>query len=448
MGAGSVSALVDVGAGVERRALAVEEFGELAPISRYGGQGRVYRPAVMPGGLGPGPVVVKLYRRAPPAGADHVLREMVAWGHLLEPDQRTALQRVAAWPLAIVRRGQVAAGIAMPDVSGRFSAPFVVPSGRRERVLLTLEHLLGADDFLQLRGLGVRLDTFSRAEVAERICEALAFLHRHAIVASDIAPNNLLLAFGAGDEPEVCFIDCDSMVFHGRQALVSVQTGDWELPAEFSESPNTRAADAYKLGLVVLRLFARSHDARTAGAHVRHVPVELRGLLARALDRDAVNRPPAGEWQRALRGLLADGRLNDRHPGPAPTPRVVVRRAPSVNPEPAAGVPARVPARVPAAAARAVAPGGLTRSAFPGVQLNGALWLRRAVVVAWIVAGTAVLLLVLSRLFAAAVPVPDGGSAGAGSQFGPGANSPYIYQYYYPRSRSVLPAYPTAGPVP
>ena len=316
-----MSALVGAPVGGERRAIAVEEFGELEPISRFGGQGRVYRPAVVPAGLGDGSVVVKVYRRAPPAGAGSVLTEMVAWSHLLEPDQRAALYRVAAWPLAVVRAGEVAAGIAMRDVRGRFSVPFAMPSGRRERVLLTLEHLLGSDSFLQMRGLGVTLDTFTRTEVAERICDALAFLHRHAIVASDIAPNNLLVAFGAGDEPEVCFIDCDSTVFLGRQALTSVQTADWEIPAAFDESPNTRAADAYKLGLVVLRLFARSHDARSLGAHVPHVPLELHGLLARALAGDAVNRPPAGEWQRALRGLLADGRLNERYPGPAPAPR-------------------------------------------------------------------------------------------------------------------------------
>jgi hypothetical protein len=443
VGSVAVSALVDAGAGVERRALDVHEFGELVPISRFGGQGRVYRPALVPAGLGSAPVVVKLYRRAPPAGADHVLREMVAWGYLLESDQRSALERIAAWPLAIVRRGDVAAGIAMRDVSGRFSVPFVMPSGRRERVLLTLEHLLGGDDYLQLRGLGVRLDTFSRAEVAERICDALAFLHRHAIVASDIAPNNVLMAFGAGDEPEVCLIDCDSMVFHGRQALTPVQTGDWDLPAVYGESPNTRAADAYKLGLVVLRVFARSHDARAVGPYLRYLPAELRGLVGRALDADAVNRPPAGEWQRALRGLLADGRLNERYPGPAPTPRVVVRRA---QPTPDSVVPG------PGGAARAVAPSAVARPAGAApalLQLNGALWLKRAVVVAWIVAGTAVLLLVLSRLFAAAVPVPSGGDAGAGSQLqlGSGGNSPYIYQYY-PRSRSFLPGYAVGGQVP
>ena len=89
------------------------------------------------------------------------------------------------------------------------------------------------------------------------------------------------------------------------------------------------------------------------------------------------------------------------------------------------------------------------RPAFPGVQVNGALWLRRAVVVAWIVAGTAVLLLVLSRLFAAAIPVPDSGNAGAGSQFGPGANSTYLYQpYYYPRPRTVLPGSPGFSSIP
>ena len=407
-----------------RGAYALEEFGELEPISRFGGQGRVYRPAIVPAGIDDGPVVVKVYRRVPPAGTEAVLAEMVAWGGSLGADQRTRLQRVAAWPLAIVRVGNVAAGIVMRDVSARFAAPFVMPSGRRERVLVTLEHLLGGDNYLQMRGLGVRLDTFTRAEVAERICDALAFLHRHAIVASDIAPNNLLVAFGESDEPAVCFIDCDSMVFCGRQALASVQTGDWEIPVMFGEPPSTRAADAYKLGLVVLRLFARSHDARAPAPHTRYVPAELHGLLARALSDDAVNRPPAGEWQRALRGLLADGGLNERYPGPVP-----VVRAPA-PPPPRPVVPAR--------AALAVA-----RPALSWSQLSGALWLRRAVVVAWIVAGSLVLLVVLSRLFAAAVPTPDG-DTGAGLS----RNNPYLNQYYYPRPRAEFTLPPGASQVP
>jgi hypothetical protein len=447
------------------------EFGELVPISRPGGQGRVYRPALTPAVLGPGPVVVKLYRRAPPASAAGVLGEMVAWGRALEAEPRAGLERVAAWPLALVRRGELAAGIVMRDVSGRFDAPFVMPSGRRERVLLTLEHLLGADTYLQMRGLGVRLDTFTRAEVAERISAGLAFLHRHAIVASDIAPNNLLVAFTGldGSGAEVCFIDCDSMVFHGRQALTSVQTGDWEIPAAYGESPGTRAGDAYKLGLVILRLFARSHDARDPAPHRRHVPAELRDLLVRALSPDAVNRPPAGEWQRALRGLLADGHLSQRYPGPAPAPRVVSPPAPAAAPPPAAARPTAAvsapgAARAPVLLRRPGAGAGVTSSfrrpaaatipavasaVLSGAPTAGAVWLRRAVVVAWIVAGTAVLLLIFSRLFSAAIPVADSG--------GPGSATPSIggYVYQYPNPRLSLQNgggqgsyYPGGGQVP
>jgi hypothetical protein len=83
----------------------------------------------------------------------------------------------------------------------------------------------------------------------------------------------------------------------------------------------------------------------------------------------------------------------------------------------------------------------------PQARLTGSVWLRRAVIVAWIVAGTAVLLLLFSRLFAAAIPLPQGGSAGAGSTFGPGATNPYQYQGY-PRGREVLPQYPAFGQGP
>ena len=193
----------------------------------------------------------------------------------------------------------------MHDVSGRFEVPFLMPSGRRERVLLSLEHLLGTDEYLQLRGLPIRLDTTARTEVAERISAALAFLHRSGIVASDIAPNNLLIGW-RGLEPTVCFIDCDSMVFHGRQALAAVETADWQIPPAFSEPPPTRAADAYKLGLVALRLFARSHDARDPDGHLHRVPTELRPLLVRALSADArTGRRPGNGSERSARRTRA-----------------------------------------------------------------------------------------------------------------------------------------------
>ena len=395
------------------RAVRVEDLGELVPVSRVGGQGRVYRPQFAPASLGPDPIVVKLYRRAPPARAGQVLAEMVAWGRALDPEQQAWLHGLTAWPLAVVYSGAVAVGIVMRDVSARFAVPFVMPSGRRERVLLTLEHLLGADGYLELRGLGIRLDTVHRAQVAERVSGGLDFLHRHGIAAGDIAPNNLLVTFAGAGGPAVCFIDCDSMAFRGRSPLESVQTGDWDVPPEFDEPPGTRAADVYKLGLVILRLFARSHDARALAPNLRYVPVELRDLLYRALGDVAVRRPAAGEWQRALRGLLSDRRLNERYPGPAPAPRMVA--AALVVPVTAAAVapvapvaPPR-PVRLRPVAAVVPAVPAVARAAAAASSASAALWLRRTVIVLWIVAGSVVLLLVLSRMFAAAVPTPDSG---------------------------------------
>jgi hypothetical protein len=293
--------------------LPIDAFGKLVPVSRAGGQGRVHRPAVVPPELGAGPVVVKLYHRPPPVGGSGVLAAMAAWGALAE---RTTLHRLAAWPLATVSAGDDVAGIVMRDVSARFSVPFLMPSGRAQPVLLALEHLLGGDWYLERRGLAVTLNTDVRTWVAARISGSLAALHRQAIVVADLAPSNLLVSFRRG--LDVCFIDCDSMVFRGRRALNAVETGDWTVPA--GEASDTRAADAYKLGLVILRLFSRTHDARDAEPHLRHVPGPVRPLLLRALGPEPANRPAAGEWQRALTPLAAAGGLSERYPGPARRP--------------------------------------------------------------------------------------------------------------------------------
>jgi hypothetical protein len=397
-------------------AIGVEELGELAPVGRAGGQGRVYRPARIPPRLAGAPVVVKLYRRAPSAAAVDLLAEMIAWSLRLDPRQRAHLHDVTAWPVEIVTRQGRPAGIAMRDIAGRFEVPFVMPSGRQQRVLVSFEHLLGGDDFLQLRGLGVRLDTTTRAEVAERIAGALAFLHRHGVVASDIAPNNLLVRFGAAG-PEVCFIDCDSMVFCGRQALAPVETADWQIPAEFSEPPCTRATDAYKLGLVILRLFARSHDARLLASPVAHVPAELQGLVVRSLSHDAANRPPAGEWQRALRDVLAQGRLNERYPGP------VSARA--------RATPARAtmpPRRDPPAAMRT-----RVRASPPSQRQQRQRGTPARFSRALFVIAVVVFLLLLARLVAATTPSFDGGSGFTPSGSGqPNSSGPFSYYYTPP----------------
>ncbi len=251
-----------------------------------------------------------------------------------------------------------------------------------------------------------------RALVAERISAAFAFVHRHAIVVSDISPNNLLLSF-AGPQPEACFIDCDSMVFRGSQALTTVETGDWQIPPAFDEPPHTRSADAYKLGLLVLRLFARSHDARRLDPHRQHVPAGLHGLLERAISRDAPNRPPAGEWQLALRRALADDRLAQRCPGP---------------PAPLAARPAAAPRRIGVAAGparplriRAAPPArhaSARRRAAPHHTPRG-------FALAWLITGL-LLLALFAHLVQSAAVSASGGGFGYQRSNGFPSGAPYV----------------------
>ena len=380
-------------------------LGELTPISRTGGQGRVYVPGRVPGPTST-PLVVKLYRRRPAGGAALTLAQMVAWGRSLPREERRRLYRTSPWPLATVGCGGELAGIVMEDLRDRFELPFVMPSGKVARVMLQLEHLLGPDDFLQQRGQPHRLDTRVRVAILERICGAFALLHRHAIVVSDVSPSNLLIRLSTA-APEVALIDCDSMVFHGRQALASVETGDWQMPPAFSEPPLTRAADAYKLGLIILRVLARSSDANELDPHRDHVPAQLHGLLARALSADARNRPPAGEWQLALGQALADGHLLRSHPGPPPPVR-----APPVRAIP--GAAERATARSAAAPERRIRPRGApaARESYSGRLSPGFTG-------AWLIAGAVALLLFIHLLQASALSQSAAGSAeGAGLRRG------------------------------
>ena len=163
---------------------------------RFGGQGRVYRPALVPSGLGR----ARRRQALPPAALDGGGTFWARWSRGAGLSRFEERARSPGGGMAAGGRllGAMPVGIALEDVSGRFAVPFVMPSGRRERVLMALEHLLGDDSFLELRGLGVR-STRSRAEVAERICEALGSFTARGSSRATSRPNNLLVSFGAGE---------------------------------------------------------------------------------------------------------------------------------------------------------------------------------------------------------------------------------------------------------
>jgi hypothetical protein len=332
------------------------QLGALTRIGE-GGQGVVFGAGAAVAGLVhyDEPVVVKQYHlhKPPRAGAADALVQRADWAQRCDDTTKAELFKAAAWPLAVIKDGAALWGLVMPDMRPRYSAPMVLPSGDTKSVLTCLEHVLKDDAYL-LRRFGVPFDTSARARVAESVSQSLAVLHRHGVVASDLSHVNVLVS--VRKPYSVTFIDCDSMVFRGREALTVVETPGWWVTSAFGERATSRAADQYKLALAIMRLFARSQSVTglddpvnasdPAGGKVRkHVPDPLHAPITRALTEQ--RRPTAGEWTQLVKSVRG-GSITKRWPGPAAKSATTAHGV--VSPAPKLKKPPSPPPRPPRAA--------------------------------------------------------------------------------------------------
>lgn len=254
-----------------------------------------------------------------------------------------------AYPMNVITRGgRSPSGFLMPRIPKRF----FLPNGREKK----LEHLLNGPTVAQQLGF-----TYTQADVYRLLidlADTLEGLHRNDIAYGDISPKNVLVSFEP--EPIGFFIDCDSMAIGGRQALAPVATPDWDAPRPPHSPVVTTEADAYKFGLLVLRLLAGDQQVRTLADLPADVPHELRGLLERALSNDPSARGPVGDWIPPLTSAAA-GAGDFLATGKAPsTPSVVpatpVRHYQNVTRSPAAAAAAApAPRLAPVAAQQATA---------------------------------------------------------------------------------------------
>lgn len=249
-----------------------------------GGQGDVYPVANVPSGL-TGPLAYKQYQPGKLVSPD-VLEDMVGFCDRLPPRERRRLVRQLAWPLALTVRGDSVDGFLMPRVPGQYLRPpeQTGAPGKPQGI----EFLLNGKDYEQK--VGLQVSTVQRLELLSSLARLTQWLHGHGIAVGDLSPKNVL--FTLAGVPSVMLIDCDSMRFQGRDALDQVDTDDWEAP---DGARATTATDAYKLGLLAIRLIGGSQDSRdSSGLHA--LSGELGRLADRSQDRNAARRPAPSEW--------------------------------------------------------------------------------------------------------------------------------------------------------
>ncbi|MDG4814149.1 hypothetical protein O7628_01330 [Micromonospora sp. WMMD956] len=233
-----------------------------------------------------------------------------------------ALLGLAAWPTAVVRKEGTVRGFLMPRVPDRFRVRLRLPRGP-DTVLAQVQYLLNSDDYLFDRGLHV--DDRMRLELLRDTGEALTLLHRLGVCVGDLSPNNLL--FSLDGRPRCYFIDCDAMRLAGDSVLAQAETPEWHVPDADAEELATPATDAFKFGLLAVRLFAGDQQTRDPDAARRRLDRPLVALAGRSLDPAPDRRPTPEQWLGAL----------DRS----------IRRTPPTPPpaEPAAPPPRREPTR-------------------------------------------------------------------------------------------------------
>ncbi|MFI6165472.1 hypothetical protein ACIBCN_01680 [Nocardia sp. NPDC051052] len=227
-----------------------------------------------------------------------VLDEMPAYLESLPFADGMDLLTRAAWPCRLVEEdtSTTVTGFVMPVIPDEFFIKMMLPSGTKSKPA-EFQHLLNGDRFLAR--LGIPLTERDRYELLLATAQALTILHSHHIAVGDMSPKNLL--FSLHPERKVYFIDCDAMRFQSRSVAKQVETPDWEVrQINPGEELATAQSDAYKLGLLALRLLVSDQSTRDPGRLPSKVPAAVRQLVRAALSSAPATRPTPADWVPAL----------------------------------------------------------------------------------------------------------------------------------------------------
>ncbi|APE37567.1 hypothetical protein BOX37_30635 [Nocardia mangyaensis] len=253
-----------------------------------------------------------------------VLEDMPSYLESLPGVDGMELLNRAAWPCRLVEEDHstTVVGFVMPSIPGEFFIDMMMTSSV-QRKTAEFQHLLNDDVFLAKRG--IPLSDRYRYELLSDAAAALAMLHRHDIAVGDMSPKNLL--FSLRPRRQVYFIDCDAMRLRSRSVTDQVETPDWEVVTGYpGEELATSQSDAYKFGLLALRLLAGDQATRDPSKLPAGVPGTVRQLVRSAVSAPAGQRPEPADWIQVLDDAAAGA---GTHARVAPARRATGSAAPT-----------------------------------------------------------------------------------------------------------------------
>jgi serine/threonine protein kinase len=296
---------------------------------------------------------------------------------------------LAAWPCAIVHDGGALAGFVMPAIPEQFFIELTTVKGVSSTIA-EFQHLLNHESVLAARGIDI--DDVQRYSLLREVASGLAFLHKHGVCVGDISPKNLL--FSLSPHEAVHFIDCDAMRINAVSALPQVETPGWEVRR--GEELATIYSDAYKLGLLALRLVTGDQDTKNPQHLPAATPTLLRQIITDTLNSEPNKRPLPEAWSYILGHaieLAQHDKLTTATQSPTITPLTpptvpVLRSRPS-KPSPTAPPPprSRPPAPTPPPSPPAPAPDLSGAKIFAGIAVVAAVIIGAVVVTANVVGG-------------------------------------------------------------
>jgi hypothetical protein len=318
------------------------------------------------------PAALKIYTPGARNPDTAVLERIVGFPRQLSSGDSSWLDEHTAWPAVIAEDDGVVCGFLMRAIPPAFYFDFQTQTRGPERKPAEIAFLLNPETYV--RNSGIAITDHDRLALLTSLAGALSRLHGLGVVVGDLSPKNLL--FSLGPSPGCFVIDCDAMRVRGETVLEQIQTPDWEVPA--GEMSATPAADAFKFGLLAIRLFARDQSSQDTTA-LAAVSPELGRLAQLSQHRDPVQRPSPGTWMTTLNAVARSAATTaPRATAPRPTaaaPRISVP-IPTVYP------PTARPAVYPASGRPAAHPAAATVSPRPARRRPGGPLLLVALVVA------------------------------------------------------------------